>query len=287
MVLVLAEVPLQIFAGDPDPGDHGFFRVNPAPETETSAVYRVTFESLWSRSVFQQVPGGDHFSGMIGGTHNASIVFWGPTLMSSPGIVSMAETGSKSVFQAELESQITAGTTKDLLSGEGVGLFATQTTLEFTIESSHPLVTLTSMIAPSPDWFVGIHGESFIDGEGRWIEKLIFDLLPYDAGSDDGTTFTSANAESSPHQPISSLVNDNSFGVIPPNQIPQPLARFTFERLVNDNPPSDTSVLKSSLEKSIKKLSKKAKQAKKKGKKAKAKKLTKKVKKLKQQLSAL
>ena len=203
--------------------------------------------------------------------------------MSSPGIKLMAETGAKSAFQAELENEIAAGTTRNLLSGDGLGIFATQATLEFTIECSHPLVTLTSMIAPSPDWFVGIHGESFLDGEGQWIDRLVFDLLPYDAGTDDGTTFTSDDEISMPPQPISSLANDNNFSVFQPNQSPQPLARFTFERL--ENPA--TVALRTTLKKSIKKLSKKAKQARRKGQKAKAKRLTRKVRKLKRQLRAL
>ena len=39
---------------------------------------------------------------------------------------------------------------------------------DFTVTTDHPLVTLITMIAPSPDWFVGVHGESLLDAGGQW-----------------------------------------------------------------------------------------------------------------------
>ena len=63
-------------------------------------------------------------------------------------------------------------------------------TIELEIDREQPLVTLVSMIAPSPNWFVGVHGQSLIEG-GNWTTEKVIVLFPYDAGTDDGATYES------------------------------------------------------------------------------------------------
>jgi len=213
-------------------GGRFFLRVATGIQPAATSTYRVTFTSLWSRNTFNTVPGGDHFSGLIGATHNDSVVFWQPGMLATPGIQRMAETGGKSLFRPELQAAIDAGTAQNLLDGGGADVAGTSVTLDFTVNASHPLVTLTSMIAPSPDWFVGTHGLSLLDENGAWISLLDLDLLPYDAGTDDGTTFTSPNDESDPHQPISRFPdNEPSFAPIMDLPLPLPIASFSFERI--------------------------------------------------------
>lgn len=66
------------------------------------------------------------------------------------------------------------------------------------------------MIAPSPDWMIAINSISLLDGSGDWKNEIVLDLFPNDAGSDSGIDYTSANNNTSPKEPISSLV-----GVVP------------------------------------------------------------------------
>ena len=58
--------------------------------------------------------------------------------------------------------------------------------IDFEVNPEYPLVTLITMIAPSPDWFVGVAGLSLLDGSGRWRKRVDVDLYPYDAGTEDG-----------------------------------------------------------------------------------------------------
>ena len=61
---------------------------------------------------------------------------------------------------------------------------------------------VVSMIAPSPDWFVGVHGLLLVDADGEWVDSLTIELLASDSGTDDGPNFTSPNDDSDPAVPI-------------------------------------------------------------------------------------
>ena len=92
-------------------------------------------------------------------------------------------------------------TADKLLSGGGVDPSPGSVSLDFVIRRDHPLVTLVSMVAPSPDWFAGVSALSLLDG-GQWVDELTVELLPYDAGTDSGTTYASADRPTSPREPI-------------------------------------------------------------------------------------
>lgn len=95
------------------------------------------------------------------------------------------------------------------------------------IESS-PLVTVVSMLAPSPDWFVGVSGISLFE-DGEFVESKTISLRVYDAGTDNGLTFGSANADTNPAQPISRLTTDSADSDFE-NGLPI-VGTFTFTKL--------------------------------------------------------
>ena len=68
----------------------------------------------------------------------------------------MAETGSKSPLDKEVYSAIIQRKAFKLLSGDGIGSSPGSVELIFKVSEKYPLVSLVSMIAPSPDWFVGV-----------------------------------------------------------------------------------------------------------------------------------
>ena len=182
-------------------GNASFFRV----ASEQTARYRVTFEAVWTPSTHpQDFPGGAHWSGLVGGTHNASITFWETGEPASPGIKSMAEFGGKSTLLAEVNAAIQAETAEHQLSGAGIGGGSGTAILEFTVSRNFPLVTLTSMIAPSPDWFIGVNGESLMH-DGDWIEEKVVPLNLYDAGTDAGPSYASPNQAESPFLSITRI----------------------------------------------------------------------------------
>ena len=200
------------------------------PAGDGNAKYRVTFTSTWTAATHPtNFPSGPHFSGLVGATHNEEIHIWELGALASDGIEQMAETGGTSRLGVEIEELIAAGTAHARLSGSNLPTSPASVTLDFDIVPSHPYVTLVSMLAPSPDWFVGVSGLSLLDEDGAWKESETVMLLLYDAGTDDGATFTSGNADSDPAQPISRLSSesgDTDFTAGEP-----PVGTFVFEKL--------------------------------------------------------
>ena len=172
---------------------------------ESVATYELLFTKLWwADSHPTNYPANAHFSGLGGVTHNANVSFWNPGELATQGIKDIAELGSKTAFIAEANSAISAGTADSVLSYLGISGSETSRTAGFQIRESFPLVTIVSMLAPSPDWFVGISSYELRAGSD-WVSSAHFELFPWDAGTDDGVSFTSANKAATPPQPISLL----------------------------------------------------------------------------------
>jgi hypothetical protein len=188
------------------------------------ATYTVTFESTWSAvSHPDSFPPNPHFSGLIGAGHNGTVSFWSEGELASPGIKNMAETGSKSPFTDEIAAAIAAGSADRTLSGDGIGTSPGTVSLTFDITEQFPLVTLVSMVAPSPDWFVGISSLNLLESS-EWIESLSVELFAYDAGTDSGTTYTSADMATDPPENIARI---NSAPFLVNDEVPL-LGTFTF-----------------------------------------------------------
>ena len=92
----------------------------------------------------------------------------------------------------------------------------------FDVNVDFPLVTLVSMIAPSPDWFVGVSSLSLLE-EGSWLGSVVVELFAYDAGTDGGVIYTSPNEATEPRANISRITAS-------PFDVASPLGTFTFTR---------------------------------------------------------
>ena len=180
------------------PGFNGFAHAQ-------SATYRVTFEGKFTASALASgvsVPSGEHFTTLIGAVHNGGATFWSSGAMASAGVEAVAEQGNTATFESEIKANMNAVAVieKSLPSG------GTPTaTVDFTVTTAHPRVTLLTMIAPSPDWFVGVSGLSLLDAQGDWLASHSADLFPYDAGTEEGTGFSLSNAATSPQGTITSI----------------------------------------------------------------------------------
>lgn len=194
----------------------------------SEARYRITFTSTWSSETH---PSGNfpttsaHFSPLIGATHSDSISLWQPGALASDGIEQMAETGATGLLTDEIDALIADGSAERVLRGSGLGSATGQVMLDpFPISADFPLVSLVTMVAPSPDWFVGVHDVSLLDEDGQWLDRLVIELDPYDAGTDSGTDYSSANSDTDPAEPIRNLR-----GVAPFANAP--VGTFTIERV--------------------------------------------------------
>ena len=198
----------------------------PAPDPDARASYRVTFEATWSAATHPDMfPETPHFSGLIGATHEDGFRLWQGGTIASNGIEAMAELGAKTPFDMEIQQAIDAGRAEHLLSGDGIARSPNAVVLDFDISLDKPSVTLVSMIAPSPDWFVGVSNLSLLDN-GDWADELVIDLDPYDAGTDSGASYESRDRDTSPREPIARIT-------VPPlassGNVP-PVGTFTFRR---------------------------------------------------------
>jgi hypothetical protein len=82
------------------------------------------------------------------------------------------------------------------------------------------------MVAPSPDWFVGVAGLSLLE-DGAWVQERSVDLYPWDAGTDSGATYRAADRVTAPPQPIQRLTGPP----VSTGSSVAPMGRFVFRRL--------------------------------------------------------
>ncbi len=203
--------------------------VLPCQAAEPTARYTVRFEATWSAATHpQSFPGRPHFSRLVGGTHASGVSFWQPGALASPGIERMAELGDPNRLATEIRNA--TGLSDQVFIGPGIERSPDTASLDFTIQEAFPRVTLVTMIAPSPDWFVGVADLPLLRG-GSWVEELVVDLVPWDAGTDSGPTYRSADADTQPAQPISHITH-GPLG----NGTPY-LGRFVFTRTDIEPPP--------------------------------------------------
>jgi len=187
----------------------------PVEPTPSEAQYRITFDAAWtpaSHSV-QYPTANPHFSGLVGAVHNPQVIFWEPGQIASDGIELMAETGGKSLFIDEINAAIGTGSTLSLIDGPGISTGDGDASVVITATLDYSELTITSMMAPSPDWFVGLHNFQLHDGTD-FISDRSVDAFLYDSGTDSGVSYLSGNVDTQPRDPITRTTSeptDSSF----------------------------------------------------------------------------
>ncbi len=184
---------------------------DPVAPFASTAVYTIQFQGDWTTAATPDgVPGGAHFSRLIGAVHNAGVTFLESGGTASPGVESMAEVGGTS----RLRNAVTGAGAGALSVIQGdtnsIGPTALQS-LTVTLTTEHPRVTLVTMIAPSPDWFVGVSGLPLLDSGGNWLSSVEVALYPWDAGTENGDAFLLSNPATSPRGVITSIRGTGKF----------------------------------------------------------------------------
>ncbi len=195
---------------------------DPVAPVRSAATYSVTFQGAWTTTVTSGgVPSGAHFTTLIGGVHNAEVTFLREGGMASAGVESMAELGGTPTLESEINAAMPnafAVIEQSIASGG-----TATATVDITLPTDHPRVTLLSMVAPSPDWFVGVSGLTLLDDQGDWLASRVLNLYPWDAGTEEGTEFSLSNSPTSPQGVITSLRGMGKFSN-------EPIATLTFTR---------------------------------------------------------
>ena len=142
------------------------------------------------------------------------------------------------MLNSEMEIQISKN--KAFKKYEGSNSFisptGTSSIANIEVNSTFPLVSFITMIAPSPDWFVGVHDFDLCNRTtGEWEDSRGRDLPLYDAGTDSGTDFTSDDKPTNPPENIE-LITNNTEGSLKTNKPLERFARLTFEKTHESKP---------------------------------------------------
>ena len=176
--------------------------------SQTTANYTITVSTTWNAAdhgsiLDNNLPNDPHWSPLAFVTHKNENEFFSLGDIASQGVQNIAETGGTSSFQSEVNTAIAANTA-DQYKQAGFsprGAISSASINNVTVNEAFPLVTFLSMVAPSPDWFIGVNSESLRSGStsnNGWKATYSLDLFTYDAGTDDGLDYASANAASNP-----------------------------------------------------------------------------------------
>ncbi|MGI9549752.1 MAG: spondin domain-containing protein [Aurantibacter sp.] len=163
----------------------------PSEQTELvrTMKYRVEIIPTWNPQSPAWPDVGGHFSWIGGATHNATVKFWEVGTLASPGIDLMSVTGFTTDLVSEIQIEIANGSAENLINeehwfcpDENTSPNCGELSFEIIVSKEFPLVTLASMLGPSPDWFIGVESLSMVDGNGTFIPQITNELYPYDAG---------------------------------------------------------------------------------------------------------
>lgn len=169
------------------------------------ATYEVTFDINWNAEDFPvNYPSNPHFSKIIGWSHSSTSNFFALESMASEGIQKMAELGTTSPLSDEINQKISDGEGHELIIGENLGSGVGKITVEVNVHKEHPSITLATMIAPSPDWYLAVVNINLLENQEFVKEKVVTASI-YDAGTDSGTDYTSSNEITNPQESISKL----------------------------------------------------------------------------------
>ncbi|MFT4969416.1 MAG: hypothetical protein ACI9O4_001163 [Chitinophagales bacterium] len=171
-----------------------------------SVVYEVEFVSTWSASSHPtDFPSGAHFSPFVAVSHLSSSRLFIEGLSASEGLRNVAETGNTDKINEELEFFVNTGEGLDVIQGNRFDSPGNSSKIQLGLREGYHYVTAVSMIAPSPDWFVSATTSLQDQTDGLWYDEVTSYVISYDAGSDDGTSFSSANSPLDSIEPVTYL----------------------------------------------------------------------------------
>ena len=172
------------------------------------ADYTIVVKSTWTVATHPfeyPAPGvltGPHFSGLIGTAHNAGYQIFSEGTSPTPGLEHLSEEGKHTPLDEEIRAAIAAGNAGMLVETDALRNFNDSLVATIHVDSLHPLVSMVMMVAPSPDWFTGISNVNLMEN-GQWVSSRRFDLIGWDSGGDDGTTYKAPEMDTSPKKPTS------------------------------------------------------------------------------------
>ena len=116
--------------------------------------------------------------------------------------------GATATLKNEINAQLAAKKVWQLILPGGTGAEGVITEIHVQVTSNFSKVSFITMLAPSPDWYIGIDSFDLCDN-GKWRESWNDTMSPpYDAGTEEGEGFSTSNPASNPHVDIFRITND-------------------------------------------------------------------------------
>lgn len=171
------------------------------------ATYRLRVRNMWEEPRFENVPEEAMFSPLTALSHSRRYSPFTLFGYASPGVESIAELGDNSVFLEELKSMDAAPFIKDVATGEGPIPGGEEEILMLEVDCLHSVVSLISMVAPSPDWIVAVGNLDLMRDE-EFVERVGGDLMVYDAGTDSGRSLLAEDVDTTPRENIAPLMGE-------------------------------------------------------------------------------
>ncbi|XP_023341710.1 spondin-1 [Eurytemora carolleeae] len=143
----------------------------------SEAKYEVMFEGLWSKETHpKDFPLSEwllHFSDVIGASHSIDYRVWEAGGLASKGLTQVAKWGSPRVLESELKAK--SSHIRTIIKSRGLW-FPNVNGKTFAIlrtDSRNHLVSLVSMLGPSPDWIVGVSALEMCQINCTWIDNKV------------------------------------------------------------------------------------------------------------------
>lgn len=156
-------------------------------------VYEVEMLGIWSASTHPtDFPSNAHFSPMVGLSHVTGLDVIRVGLSPTEGVKSMAETGKTDLLDKEFLKLHNQTYSLDRMIGKSF-TSPGNNKAQIGVERGKHQVTILSMIAPSPDWFVAVTTSLLDPSDNEWYDEVIVHASVYDAGTDSGLSFKSAD----------------------------------------------------------------------------------------------
>ncbi|CAH2108584.1 unnamed protein product [Euphydryas editha] len=172
------------------------------------AKYELTFTGIWSRHTHPRFyPENDwipRYSDLVGASHATDYILWAPGTLVSEGFREFAEHANGSKLEGEIREKIGDGV-RTLIKGKGHGYrkMSNPTYAFFRTDKTNHLFTVAVAIHPSPDWFLGVTRFELCQEDKTWLQERELNLYPWDAGTDSGVSYESANIETFPQDAVS------------------------------------------------------------------------------------
>ncbi|XP_043915241.1 spondin-1 [Protopterus annectens] len=205
-----------------------------------TAKYRLTFYGNWSEKTHpKDYPRrANHWSAIIGGSHTKNYVLWEYGGYASEGVKQVSEFGSPVKMEEEIRQKsdevLTVIKAKAQWPAWQPLNVRAPPSAEFSVDKARHLMSFLAMLGPSPDWNVGLSAEDLCTKDCGWVQKVVQDMIPWDAGTDSGVTYEAPNKQTIPQEkirPLTSLDHPQSPFYDPEGGPIIPVARVVLERI--------------------------------------------------------